>query len=130
MMLSTRNAISVVDDEKDIVSVISRSIEKNSSIKVHGFHNPVVALEHIRTGCNDCWLLLSDVRMAEMSGFELVKKVKLLHPEMVILLMTAYEIRKQDLDVALPSTKIDGFIQKPAKMSLLIDEIKRYEMMR
>jgi DNA-binding NtrC family response regulator len=119
----------VVDDEKDILSVITRSLE-NGGIKVHGFDNPVAALEHIGDGCHDCWLLLSDVRMPQMTGFELVKKAKHLRPELVILLMSSYEINKQEFDKVLPSTKVEGFILKPAKMSQLVEAIKQHETMR
>lgn len=119
----------VVDDEKDIVTVVTRSLE-NAGIKVHGFNNPLAALEHINSGCHDCWLLLSDVRMPQMSGFEFVRKVKQLHPEMTVLLMTALEINNDEFDKVLPSTKVDGFIQKPAGMLELVETIKQYQSIR
>jgi DNA-binding NtrC family response regulator len=45
-MTSQQEAIMVVDDELDILSVIMMSLER-SGMKVHGFDNPVAALEHI-----------------------------------------------------------------------------------
>ena len=129
-MTSQQEAIMLVDDEKDILSVITRSLE-NSGIRVHGFENPVAALEHVsNAGCRDCWLLLSDVRMPEMSGFELVKKVKKLRPDLVVLLMSAFEINKEEFEKVLPSTKVDGFVPKPARLSQILETIKRYESMR
>lgn len=128
-MTLQQQVVMVVDDEKDILSVVTRSLE-NAGINVHGFDSPQAALQHIKSGCHDCRLLLSDVRMPQMSGFEFVRKVKQLRPEMTVLLMTAFEINKDEFDKVLPSTKVDGFIRKPAGMPELVETIKRYESIR
>jgi CheY-like chemotaxis protein len=65
----------------------------------------------IRRGCRDCWMLLSDVRMPQMSGFELVKKIKQLRPDFVVLLMSAFEINKDESDKVLPPTKVGGLFR-------------------
>jgi two-component SAPR family response regulator len=68
--------------------------------------------------------------MPQLSWYEFVKKVKELRPELVILLMSSYEIKKQEFDMVLPSTEVAAFIPKPAKMSQFVEAIKRQEMMR
>lgn len=122
-------AILVVDDEKDILVIISKSLEYGG-IRVHAFDNPISALEHVKAGCQDCWLMLSDVRMPQLPGFELVRKIKELRPGMIVLLMTAFEINKDEFDKVLPSTKVDGFIRKPASLPKLVETIKQYKSMR
>lgn len=119
----------VVDDQKDILTVLTRSLAMNT-ITVHAFDNPVVALEHIKAGCQDCWLLISDVRMPQMSGFEFVKKAKQLRPDLRILLMTAFEINKQEFQKVLPSVQVDDFIQKPARTDELVEIINRYQSIK
>lgn len=128
-MTPQQDAVMIVDDEKDILSVITHSLE-SKGIKVHAFDSPISALEHIKAGCKDCWLLLSDVKMPSISGFELVRRAKELSPGMVVVLMTAFEINKAEFEKVLPSTRVDGFIQKPAKPSELINTIKRFESIR
>ena len=46
-----------------------------------------------------------------MNGFELVKKVKQIKPEVNVFLMTAFEINEAEFKRELPSIKIDEFIQ-------------------
>ena len=128
-MTPQQEAVMVVDDEKDIVSLVSKSLEL-AGLKVHGFDNPLAALQHIRAGCNDCWMLISDVRMPQMTGFEFVKHVRQLRPELVILLMTAFEINKDEFDKVMPSTKVDGFLQKPARTAQLVETIRQHASMR
>src|SRR6185436_18002383 len=120
----------VVDDDRDILSVITRILE-NTGIEVHDFDNPISALQHVvEDGCGDCWLLLSDARMPGMSGFEFVQKVRELRPELVILLMSSIEMQMSEFEKLLPATRIDGFVSKPTKMSELVKTIKQHESIR
>lgn len=115
----------VVDDEKDIVSVVMMLL-KNQGIEVHGFVDPEAALKHVTEGCTDCWLVLSDIRMPKMSGFELVREIRQVRPDMKIVFMTAFEINMNEFAKVLPSTKVDGFISKPFRANHLLETIKQY----
>jgi DNA-binding NtrC family response regulator len=128
-MTSPQSTVMIVDDEKDILSVMTKFLERER-FKVHAFDNPILALEHVRSGCSDCWLLVSDIRMPQMSGFELVKTVRQLRPELVIVLMTACEIDKDEFDKVLPSITIDELVVKPARISEVVETIRRYESIR
>src|SRR5881296_2336514 len=70
----------IVEDEPDLLATTRMMLEKES-YKVHGFSNPIAALSHVEDGCKDCKLVLSDIRMSGMSGFELVRRVKELCPD-------------------------------------------------
>ena len=70
-------------------------------------------------------LVLSDIRMASKSGFELVRHVKDLRPEMKITLMTAFKINQSEAQIVLPSTKVDAFLNKPFRSAELIDAVKQ-----
>jgi len=50
--------------------------DTHSSFNVFGFTNPVLALEHFRMNAKYYHLVISDVRMPTMNGFEFIKKVK------------------------------------------------------
>lgn len=81
---------------------------------VHAFVEPLVALEYFRQNFQDCPLVLFDVRMQQhMSGFEFVRKVKELKPDVKAILITTFEMRVSEFEKVHPSTKVDAIIQKP-----------------
>ena len=69
-------------------------------------------------------LVLSDIRMPQMNGYELVNKIRTLKPKIKIILMSAFEIREAELSRVLPSIKIDGLISKPISLKNLVEIIK------
>jgi DNA-binding NtrC family response regulator len=111
----------VVDDEPDLLAT-TRMMLKLQGFSVHGFMNPEEALSHVKGGCTDCILLLSDVRMPSMSGIELVQRVKNLRPGMKVILMTAYEINQVKSQIVLP---VDGFLGKPFSLPELINAVEK-----
>ncbi|MFZ0220318.1 MAG: response regulator, partial [Candidatus Nitrosopolaris sp.] len=57
--------------------------------------------------------------MPGMNGFEFIKKVKEIKPEVKIFFVTAFEINDVEFRRVLPSTRIDEFIQKPISLKQL-----------
>jgi len=112
----------VIDDEADLLTITTKMLE-TSGYKVHAFSSPVEALDHVKNGCKDCAIVVSDIRMSEMSGFELVRYIKELRHEMKIILMTAFKINKEEAQIVLPSTPIDAFVKKPFRSTELVDAI-------
>src|SRR5881409_508687 len=113
----------IAEDEPDLLATTRMMLEKES-YKVHGFSNPIAALSHVEDGCKDCKLVLSDIRMSGMSGFELVRRVKELCPDESNL-MTAFKIDMKEAQIVLPSTKVDAFLNKPFRSKELIDAVKQ-----
>jgi two-component system, cell cycle response regulator CpdR len=112
---TTQMIIQVVDDEFDIVNIIKLYLQ-GIGLNALGFTDPLLALEHFRINCNDCILVISDIRMPGMNGFEFVGKIREISPTVRILLMSAFEVNGNELSEALEDTKIQGFIQKPVSM--------------
>ena len=116
--------ILVLDDDFDIVSIIKISLQKRR-FNVFAFTDPFLALEHFEINSKTYGLVLSDVRMPGMPGFEFVRKVRKIEPNVKILLMSAFEISDLEFSRALPSdTKIDGFVQKPVSPKELVRVIE------
>jgi DNA-binding response OmpR family regulator len=116
--------ILVLDDDFDIISLIKISLQK-SQFNVFAFTDPFLALEHFELNSRDYGLVLSDMRMPGMPGFEFIRKVREINPKVKILIMSAFEISDLEFSRALPShTKIDGFVQKPILPRELIKVIK------
>jgi DNA-binding NtrC family response regulator len=112
---SNQMMIQVVDDDFDIVNIIKLYLQK-VGLNVFGFTDPNLALEHFRINYKDYILIVSDIRMPGMNGFEFVRKVREISPTIKILLMSAFEINSTELSVGLGETKIEGFIQKPISL--------------
>jgi CheY-like chemotaxis protein len=86
---------------------------------VHEYNDPTKAWEYFKENGKNCTIVLSDVRMPGMNGFEFCRKVKTLMPAAPVILMTAFEINQSEFDTVMPSTKADGFIQKPISIKSL-----------
>ena len=122
-MLSKSRSILLVDDELDIVNSIKRWLQADG-FKVYGFANPLQALEYFQNNYDKIDLVLSDIRMRKMNGYELVKKIKVIRPETKVVFMTALETDLLGLSKILPSIKIDGFVSKPGRLENLVNTIE------
>jgi YesN/AraC family two-component response regulator len=80
-------------------------------------------LEEFKATCKDYSIVISDIRMPTMNGYEFIKKVKEIKKEIKEILMTAFEINEKEFHNVLPSIKVDGFLQKPFSISNLRDVI-------
>jgi DNA-binding NtrC family response regulator len=60
----------VLDDEFDIVALLKQSLH---GYHVFGFTDPLLALEHFMLNSKGYFLVISDVRMSAMSGFQFIK---------------------------------------------------------
>lgn len=58
-----------------MTTLIKESLKRNRP-KVSAFIDPAMALEDFKRNCKSCGLILSDIRMPGMNGYELVKQAK------------------------------------------------------
>ena len=123
-MLPEGRSILLVDDELDIVNSVKRWL-KADGFNVYGFTNPLQALEYFQNNYDKIDLVLSDIRMRKMNGYELVKRIKAIRPQTKVIIMTALETDLPELSRILPSIKIDGFMLKPGSIEKLVSDIKK-----
>jgi DNA-binding NtrC family response regulator len=112
----------VVDDDSDIAQVLKQGLLKNGFL-VSAFTSPEEALQNFQSNSKDYCLMLSDIRMPEISGIKLARKVKEINPEVKVILMTTFEIKDNEFSKVFPSTHVDGFVQKPFHMKDLTNKI-------
>jgi DNA-binding NtrC family response regulator len=112
----------IVDDDPDIVQVLKLGLLNNGFL-VDGFTNPEEALQSFKSNANNFCVVVSDVRMPELSGIQLARKLKEVNPGIKVVLMTAFEIRDSEFSKVFPSTSIDGFVQKPIGIRELTNKI-------
>lgn len=114
----------VVDDEKDILSIIKRGLESKNRFQVETFIDAGYALEFLKKKPTDYYdLVLTDIRMPKINGFELYRRIKESNPHMKIVFITAFEINKDEFTKVIPSVDVLDFISKPVSMSTLINKL-------
>ena len=121
-MVAGRRSVLIVDDEVDIITSVKRWLQ--DGLKVYGYADPLQALEYFKNNSGNIDLVLSDIRMSKMNGYELVKKIKTIQPETKIIFMTALETDRLETSKILPSIKIDGFMLKPGCLENPVNTVK------
>ena len=108
-----------LDDDFDIIVIIRATLQKHGYV-VFAFTDPYLALEHFKINADGYGLVISDVRMPGMNGFEFISRVKELRPDIKVILMTAFEINDIKNSKLLPAgIRIDAYIQKPISIQAL-----------
>mgnify|MGYP003296143898 CR=1 FL=1 len=121
---SFQNSILVVDDEFDIVTLIRRSLQ-NHGFNTLGFTDPLIALEQFQNNSKSFAMVISDIRMPSMNGYEFIRKIKAIHPTIKTILISAFEINTNEFSKVMPSVKIDGFISKPISLKELVSIVEK-----
>ncbi|MGH9981107.1 MAG: response regulator [Nitrososphaeraceae archaeon] len=116
--------IMVVDDERDILSIVKRGLESKNRFQVETFIDAESALESLKDNSDEYYdLVLTDIRMPKINGFELYRRIKESNPNMKIVFITAFEINKDEFSKVIPSVDVIDFISKPVSMSTLITKL-------
>jgi len=86
---SSRNCLVIVDDEKDFSLGMARLVSGHfGDCDVIASHSGKHALEILRA--RSVHLMLTDLRMPEMSGMQLLAEALKIHPEISMVVLTAY----------------------------------------
>jgi DNA-binding response OmpR family regulator len=116
-----KNRILIVDDEPDIAQVLKMGLEKNG-FAVDTYNNPLDAISNFKADSYD--LLLLDVKMPKMNGFELYDKLRQIDEKAKICFITAYELYYDEFKRMFPKIKVECFIRKPVSINNLARLIK------
>ena len=113
--------ILVLDDEAGITLLCARLL-KRAGYDVTAFTEVTPAYEHLRA--NSIGLLLVDIRMPEVDGFEVIDHAKQLQPDIAVLVMTGFGT----VETAIQALRqgVDGLLLKPFEQgSELVDSVKQ-----
>ncbi len=114
--------ILVVDDEKDIVEIISRYLLKEG-FAVHRFTDSRVAAESVRTNPFAFDLLLTDFDMPFVSGATLCRTVHEVRPDLPVLMVTGYD--RHISTEQLSDLGVAELLMKPLDRQALLAAVRR-----
>jgi CheY-like chemotaxis protein len=115
--------ILVVDDNSDIALTLRLGLEDNdSTMQVNCYDNPINALSDFKPNFYD--LLLIDINMPMMDGFELCQKLLQKDLNVRVCFMTAGEINLDAVREVHPLKSIGCFIKKPITTDALLKLIR------
>lgn len=100
---------------------MKRALEEYAGYKVSTFNDPARALAEFRPGVYD--LLVIDIKMPGMTGFELYKKLRKIDGRPKICFITAFEMYYDEFRKVFPSLDVKCFIRKPVTVSSLIQQV-------
>jgi len=110
--------ILVVDDEDEIVNMICRNLELEG-YDVEGVTSPDDAIERIKQ--ENFQIVVSDIKMPNMSGVELLKEIKRIDGIVQVIMITGY-VTPSNIISCLSNGAIDCLF-KPLDMDRLQDSI-------
>ena len=122
-----KKRILIVDDEVDITLSFSLALEDSGLFEVDTYNDPLVALSNYRPNSYD--LLLLDIKMPNMNGFELYDKIKRIDNKVKVCFISAYDVDYNALREQFPSLEIDCILpmdvmRKPIQIVKLIERIE------
>lgn len=118
--------ILLVDDEDDIREIIQKGLT-NEGFEVDVSGDPVDVAATYQAGLYD--LVLLDIRMPQMSGFELYRKILAADKNVKVCFVTAFEIYYDEFRKVFPKLRVNCFVRKPVTISHLA-RIIREELAR
>ncbi len=114
-------AVWIVDDDPSIRFVLEKALAREQ-LDSRSFANPGEVMKAMEGGATPR-VLISDIRMPGGSGIDLLSKVKVAHPALPVIVMTAYS----DLDSAVSAFQGGAFeyLPKPFDVTRAVDLIRR-----
>jgi two-component system, OmpR family, response regulator ChvI len=122
-MVSKNNRIFIVDDESDTCLALEKILEENG-FKVDKFTDPFLALKNFKADFYG--MLILDIKMPKMNGFELYKQIKRIDTKVKTMFLTAltelqeYAVFRKEV---YPKLGERHFVSKPIENEDLVKRV-------
>jgi len=120
--------ILIVDDDPDITLTFKSGIEDNNNSSKHNkrievitYNEPLKALSEFKPDFYD--LLLVDINMPEMNGFELCEKILKVDINVKVCFVSAGGVNREAIREIYPAISFGCFIRKPVTIDYLVNRI-------
>lgn len=119
--MTSNEALLIIDDELDLLKGLKRLLFAGIRIEILISQSPNEALEIIKS--NPVSVVLSDIKMPEMDGLDLLSVIKHDFPAVEVIMMTAFGT----IDIAVESLKRGAFdfVTKPIDIERLTHLLKK-----
>jgi CheY-like chemotaxis protein len=121
--------ILLVDDDSDITLTFKAGVDgyyygdgdKKKRFEVYSYNGPLLVVKEFKPQFYD--LLLTDIYMPNMNGFQLCERILQLDVSMRVCFMSALEINIQALTEVYPNVNLGCYIEKPVTIKYLIKKL-------
>jgi two-component system, NtrC family, response regulator HydG len=117
--LKDKTSILIVDDDVDMAETLSDILEAKG-LEVVVAHDGYKAVEKVKAKMFE--IILMDIKMPFMNGVESYKKIKLIQPQTVVVMMTAYAA--QDLVAEALREGVYGVWYKPVEVKSVVELVQ------
>jgi DNA-binding response OmpR family regulator len=117
-MTGWKRRILIVDDEPDVTFTLKKGLEEEG-FQIDIFNDPLEAQSYFKAGQYD--MLLLDINMPELNGFELYRELKKIDNRVKICFITAFEFYYDEFRRVFPKLNVRCFLRKP----ITIDELAK-----
>jgi two-component system, OmpR family, response regulator ChvI len=120
-MNARKYRVMIVDDEPDITTIFKIGLENNQFI-VTTFNDPLEALSRFKPGLYD--LLILDIRMPGMNGFQLYQKIRRIDEKVKVCFLTAFEEARGEFKSSFPFLEeVKCYLKKPITVRDLVKHL-------
>ena len=117
--------ILVVDDEPDVTFSLKKVLEENRFACVDIFNDPADVISKYNNQPGITYdLLIIDILMPRMNGFELYEKIKKIDHNAKVCFITAYRMYFEALREMYPDYEVDYFMNKPFENEDLLRKVQ------
>jgi two-component system, OmpR family, response regulator ChvI len=117
-----KKRVMIVDDESDVNLAVKIALEQKD-YQVDAFKDPLLALENFRKGLYD--LLILDIKMPKMHGFELYRQIKRVDDKVKVCFLTAGEMYYGAYTDIFQALDAQCFIRKPIENEELLKRLNK-----
>jgi DNA-binding response OmpR family regulator len=114
----------IVDDEPDVILTLKIVLEENG-FKVDSFTDPLLALQNFKEQAGMYVIIILDIKMPKMNGFELYRQIKKIDDKVKVCFLTASEMYYDAYEDIFNTLDVKCFIQKPIENKELIDRLNK-----
>lgn len=120
--LKETKTVLVVDDEKDIANLLCEMLLANNC-ECDFFFSPLVALSEFEKQPDKYDIIISDQTMPDLTGFEMIKKIRLLRPDIPAIVATGYS---DSIDQDIAKEHNITLLNKPVSNKTLLKTVNKF----